>query len=138
MVCVDIALFERDKNDDMGILLIQRGKEPFIGCWALPGGFVEMDEDLDIAARRELREETDVQTGELIQVGAFGDPRRDPRGRNISIAYAAVASEAITPVAGDDAVHAAVFALANLPPLAFDHDRLIRSAIDVLKLYQKW
>jgi 8-oxo-dGTP diphosphatase len=138
MVCVDIALFERRTSSDRGILLIQRGKEPFAGCWALPGGFVEMDEDLGVAARRELREETDVQTGELIQVGAFGDPRRDPRGRNISVTYAAVTSEEITPVAGDDAVHASVFALANLPPLAFDHDCLIRSAIDVLKLHQKW
>jgi 8-oxo-dGTP diphosphatase len=138
MVCVDVALFELRARDEWGILLIRRGKPPFAGCWALPGGFVERDEDLEAAARRELKEETDVETGELIQVGAFGNPTRDPRGRNISIAYAAVATSPVAPAAGDDASQAAVFPLNALPSLAFDHDELIRSAIDALQLRKKW
>lgn len=138
MVCVDVALFERCPETEPHILLIQRGKDPFAGQWALPGGFVEMDEDLHVAARRELAEETGIPVGEMIQVGAFGHPQRDPRGRNISVVYTTVHSSPILPRAGDDAVAARLFALDALPKLAFDHDIIIRSAIDALELRGKW
>ena len=138
MVCVDVVLFERRKSGAPGILLIRRGKAPFAGRWALPGGFVEMDEDLDAAARRELKEETAVDIGEMIQVGAFGNPKRDPRGRNISVAYASIVTTAIAPAAGDDAADARVFSLNELPELAFDHDVLIESSVEVLKQRQLW
>ena len=138
MVCTDVALFERHSDGETHILLIQRGNAPFAGHWALPGGFVEMDEDLHVAARRELAEETGIEIGDLIQVGAFGDPLRDPRGRNISVAFAAVASAPLSPRAGDDAAAATLFSLGALPDLAFDHEMIINSAVDALKLRGKW
>ncbi|MBN2339893.1 MAG: NUDIX hydrolase [Deltaproteobacteria bacterium] len=138
MVCVDVALFGKTDAGQRTVLLIQRGKPPFEGRWALPGGFVEMDEDLQTAAARELAEETQVRVNELLQVGAFGDPKRDPRGRNISVAYTAIIETPLSPYAGDDAKATRVFPLDELPPLAFDHDTIIKSAINTLKLHQKW
>ena len=138
MVCVDVALFETRADGEAAVLLIRRGRDPFAGHWALPGGFVEMDEDLLTAARRELREETKICIDEMIQVGAFGDPLRDPRGRNISVAFTASIHTPIQPVAGDDASEARVFSLRDLPPLAFDHAQIITSAVESLKLHGKW
>ena len=138
MVCVDVAFFERCEDDDAKILLIRRGEDPFKGFWALPGGFVDMDEDLEAAARRELHEETAMAPDEIIQVGAFGDPQRDPRGRNISVVFATVATAPVLPRAGDDAADARFFSLKLLPTLAFDHGLIISSAIDSLKLQKKW
>ena len=82
-VTVDIVIATREESPR--VLLIRRKNEPFAGCWALPGGFVEMDETLESAARRELHEETGVKTKALVQLGTFGDPGRDPRGRTISV-----------------------------------------------------
>jgi 8-oxo-dGTP diphosphatase len=88
-----------------------------------------MEETLEASARRELREETGIDAGELVQLHTFGDPGRDPRGRTISVAYLArVDAEALRPVAADDAAEVGWFALDALPPLAFDHDRIIARA----------
>ena len=92
-----------------------------------------MDEDLEPAARRELKEETGEEAMELFQVGAFGDPARDPRGRNISIAFAGVVRRKLHPAGGDDAKEAAVFPLNGLPRLAFDHAGIVHSALKTLK-----
>src|SRR3954467_675937 len=86
-VTVDVVLITREEKPR--VLLIRRKHDPFAGAWAIPGGFVDMDEDLETAARRELREETGVEAGDLEQLHTFGAPDRDPRGRTISVAYLA-------------------------------------------------
>lgn len=114
------------------VLLIRRRNEPFAGQWALPGGFVDMEETLEKAARRELYEETGMKTKKLVQLGTFGDPGRDPRGRTISIVYLAeIPKRNDSAKAGDDAGEVGWFSLAQLPPLAFDH-------LDILKLARKY
>lgn len=133
-VTVDIAVMTIRSND-LQLLLIQRGEEPFRGSWALPGGFVRPDEDLAAAAARELAEETGVHTAsaQLEQLGSYGGPNRDPRMRVITIAYWAVCSELPTPLSGGDAASADLFPASKLEkggvPLAFDHDRIVRDAI---------
>jgi len=108
------------------VLLIQRGQDPQKGDWAFPGGFIEIDEDLDAAVRRELREETGLTGIKLRQFRAFGAPKRDPRERIITVAYLAlVAAEDLRPQAADDAVAVAWFDLGDLPVLAFDHAELL-------------
>lgn len=143
MVTVDIAVFSKGKETTTPqVLLIQRKNDPYKDCWALPGGFVDMDETLKDAARRELNEETGVDlpnaTDGIIEVGAFGNPGRDPRGRTISIAYTIMLSIPVAPTAGDDAKTAQMFSITEIPELAFDHDKIIKSAIQTLKLAKKW
>ena len=124
-VAVDIALFA-DGRDGPQILLIRRAEAPFEGCWALPGGFVEIDEDLDTAAARELAEETGIRGIRLDQLYAFGQPDRDPRERVISVAYTGLVQAADTTVkAASDAADVRWFALDSLPALAFDHAEII-------------
>lgn len=133
-VTVDAAVLRR-RGGVVEILLIQRGKPPFAGRWALPGGFVEIDEPLEAAARRELEEETGIVAGALDQLGAFGDPGRDPRGRVVSIVYWGFAPEGKgggATQAGDDAAEAAWFSLADPPAMAFDHDRILARVRDKL------
>lgn len=123
-VTVDIAIVTRD--DKPRVLLIRRKHGPFADCWALPGGFVDMDESLVAAARRELSEETGVETAGLVQIGAFGDPQRDPRGRTISVVYLAqVDADAVRPKAADDAAEVRWFSLTRPPKLAFDHREIL-------------
>lgn len=115
------------------VLLVERANEPFRGSWALPGGFVEIDEDLSQAARRELREETGVDIGpddeRFVQLGAFGRPGRDPRGRVISVVYlAGVCRSGSEPTPGDDAARAEWFPVSRLPELAFDHAEILAEA----------
>jgi 8-oxo-dGTP diphosphatase len=112
------------------VLLIRRGEEPFAGCWALPGGFVDEDEPLESAARRELAEETGLRLeGSIEQVGTFGDPGRDPRGWTVSVVFGALLPGDGPPVrGGDDAAEAAWHPLDALPELAFDHDRVVAHA----------
>ena len=94
--------------------------------WAIPGGFVEMEESLEAAARRELREETGVEVDEMEQLHTFGDPGRDPRGRTISVVYLArVDARKVKPRADDDAAEVGWHRLDRLPSLAFDHDRIL-------------
>lgn len=125
-VTVDVIL---RKNDQ--ILLIQRKNEPFKEHWALPGGFVEENEDLEVAAKRELQEETSISVSKLLQVGAFGKPFRDPRHHTISIVYFAEVPEETHAIAADDAKEAAWFDIHNLPELAFDHHEIINHALAI-------
>lgn len=120
-VSVDTVIFTiRDRQ--LQVLLVRRGGEPYQGMWAIPGGFVNMDEDLETAARRELQEETGVSGVYLEQLYTFGAPERDPRERVITVAYyALVPSERIQLQAASDAVDADWFSLQRLPELAFDH-----------------
>ncbi|MCU0913920.1 MAG: NUDIX hydrolase [Planctomycetes bacterium] len=132
MVTVDAAVFACVEGR-VRLLLIQRRHEPFQGRWALPGGFVEMDEDLDAAVARELAEETGLKDIPLEQLHTFGKPGRDPRGRTITIAYFGVVPQDAPPVtAADDAAQARWFDLDKLPEMAFDHDEIARCAIERL------
>lgn len=127
-VTTDIALFTL-RDDQLSILLIRRRAEPFQGCWALPGGFVDPDECLEDCALRELAEETGISGVYLEQLYTFGKPGRDPRERIISVAYYALAPyEVLAPVAGSDAEEVGWFALNALPALAFDHADVIQLA----------
>jgi 8-oxo-dGTP diphosphatase len=122
MVVTDIILTRKSNAE---ILLILRKKDPFKNQWALPGGFIEMEEELMDAALRELEEETGICLQHLEQFRTYGRPGRDPRGRTISVVFSAKAGEKINPVAGDDASQAAWFKIGNLPDLAFDHAEII-------------
>lgn len=123
-VTVDIVLFKNDK-----ILLIKRLKNPFRDCWALPGGFVDENEDLEDAAKRELLEETSIKVNTLEQVGAFGKPFRDPRSHTVSVAYYGNVPEDTIAIAADDAKDAYWFPIIDLPDLAFDHKEIIAKAL---------
>jgi len=125
-VTVDVVVINKNSNE---ILLIKRLNEPFKDCWALPGGFVDENEDLEQAARRELFEETNIETEKMIQIGAFGTPNRDPRGHMISIAYQTNLIENQNVKAKDDAKEVKWFAINNLPKLAFDHIEIINSIL---------
>lgn len=133
MVTVDAVVFGVD-NDMLRVLLIQRKRDPYLGRWALPGGFVEMNETLDAAVVRELAEETGVTDLRLQQFHTFGEPNRDPRGRTITVAHVALIDlkrHAIQPA--DDAEAVEWFSIDDLPELAFDHRDIIERARDVMK-----
>jgi 8-oxo-dGTP diphosphatase len=126
-VTVDLVVLTRESEPR--VLLIRRKHEPFASRWALPGGFLEMEETLEAAARRELREETGLEVDAIEQLHTFGDPGRDPRGRTISVVYYAfLPRPADSLQAGDDAAEAGWHALDRLPELAFDHDRILAMA----------
>lgn len=128
-VAADVVAIARFA-DGPRVLLVAR-RNPPLG-WAIPGGFVEPDEDLPDAARRELMEETGVAAGELTLVGAFGQPDRDPRGRTISIAFLAELDGPAPSFAGDDAAQARWFPLDALPErLAFDHAQIVARALEM-------
>lgn len=112
------------------VLLIRRGDAPFKGAWALPGGFVDPDETLQAGAERELMEETGLANVHLEQLGAFGDPGRDPRGWTVTVAFLArVDRSRVKPAAGDDAAAIRWHPLSKLPKnLAFDHDKILARA----------
>lgn len=130
-VSVDIAIF-MPQDDEFKVLLIQRAQEPYKGLYALPGGFVEIQESLEEAALRELKEETRLVIPQLTQIHTFSAPDRDPRGRVISTCFGAILSKTThqTPQAGSDAADFAWFNIENLPHLAFDHDLIIQTAIE--------
>ena len=111
------------------MLLIERGDEPFKGCWAFPGGFMNMDETTEQCAIRELEEETGLHISEVHQIGAYSKVDRDPRGRTVTVAYLAIVDEPITVSGQDDAAKAQWFPLSALPELAFDHDEIMQDAI---------
>lgn len=117
------------KEAEARVLLIERGGEPFKGCWALPGGFMNMDETTEQCAFRELEEETGLKIGEVHQIGAYSRVDRDPRGRTITVAYLAVVDAPIAVIGQDDAAKAQWFPLSALPELAFDHEEIMRDAV---------
>ncbi len=122
--CVVITKEQRPR-----VLLIQRGAEPYKGCWAFPGGFMNMDETTEQCAIRELEEETGLKVSEVKQIGAYSKVNRDPRGRTVTVAYKTFV-EVPPPVNGqDDAAKAEWFFLDDLPPLAFDHEDIMRDAM---------
>lgn len=119
---VDAIILKEPGNQ---LLLIQRGRDPYSGKWALPGGFVDMDELLDDACRRELAEETGLEVGDLTLFCIADRVDRDPRGRTISILYTGTVPDHAIVRSGDDACDARWFSLGELPELAFDHADLI-------------
>ena len=128
-VTVDTVLATVGDDSRLRVLLIERGNEPFAGYWALPGGFVDEQEDLMVAARREMMEETHIELGPIVQLGAYGTPHRDPRGHTVGVAFLAMGEpDAVVGVAGDDAADCRWFAAARPPKLAFDHGVILRDA----------
>ncbi len=120
------------KEPELQLLLIQRKCPPFENEWALPGGFVEMDEDLIEAAKRELKEETGIDGIDLFQLQTFGKPGRDPRGRTISIVFWGKYVDKKITIAGDDAKDSKWFTISELPKLAFDHDDILKLGFEII------
>ena len=136
-VTADCIVITRESEPK--VLLIERGDEPFKGCWAFPGGFMDMDETTEQCAIRELEEETGLKVSKVHQIGAYSKMDRDPRGRTVTVAYLAIV-DALTAVKGqDDAAKAGWFPLsafldkpsgkAERPELAFDHEEIMQDAI---------
>ena len=115
------------------VLLIERGFDPYKGCWAFPGGFMNMDETTEQCAIRELEEETEMKVTDIQQIGAYSKVDRDPRGRTVTVAYLIVIDAPVAVTGQDDAAKAQWFLINALPPLAFDHEDIMRDAI---KMYQ--
>lgn len=125
------ALVFRNNEGNTEVLLIRRGHPPFEGMWASPGGFIEMEETPEKAAGRELQEETGLSKVELFQFHTYGDINRDPRHRTIAIAYAGFLTSNDAEISGgDDASDARWFNINRLPSLAFDHDLIVKDAIE--------
>ena len=122
------------KEERPQVLLIQRGFDPFKGCWAFPGGFMNMDETTEQSAILELEEETGLVVTELHQIGAYSKVDRDPRGRTITVAYLVLVDHPIAATGQDDAAKAQWFPIDALPPLAFDHEDIMQ---DAMMVYQK-
>jgi 8-oxo-dGTP diphosphatase len=132
-VTVDVVVFTL-REGDLQVLLVRRKNPPFQGMWALPGGFLDIDETLEHAALRELEEETGVREVYLEQLHTFGDPDRDPRGRTITVVYfAVVPANSVHPHAGDDAADTRWWPVGDLPPLAFDHAEILTYALQRLR-----
>jgi len=132
-VTVDVVIFTI-RDGALHVLLVRRGAAPFAGRYAIPGGFVDQEESLEAAARRELAEETGVRDVYLEQLYSFGDPGRDPRGRVVTVAYFALIAADRTPLkAGSDAAEARWFPVTARPPLAFDHGRILDYALERLR-----
>lgn len=125
------------KEENAKVLLIQRGDEPYKGTWAFPGGFMNMDETTEECAIRELEEETDLKVNEIHQIGAYSKVDRDPRGRTVTVAYLAVIDKPMPVVGLDDAAKAEWWPLSALPQLAFDHDEIMKDAVELYKRHGK-
>ncbi|MBK9705621.1 MAG: NUDIX hydrolase [Acidobacteria bacterium] len=137
-VTVDLVIFTI-VDDDLKVLLIRRGNEPYQGLWALPGGFVGIGESLEEAAARELQEEVGVRNVYLEQLYTFGEPERDPRGRVISVSYfALVDAERQTIAAASDAADARWHSVFKPPRLAFDHRKILDYAVWRLRNKIEW
>lgn len=132
-VTVDVVVFTI-KYNDLKILLIKRKIKPFKDMWAIPGGFVRIEEPLEKAARRELEEETGVKDLYLEQLYTFGDPKRDPRGRVITVSYfSLINSDQINLRASTDVSEAKWFPISKLPSLAFDHRKILNYSLKRLR-----
>lgn len=134
-VTVDNVVFCFD-GTHLNVLLIKRGGEPYKDCWAFPGGFLEENETLEEAAKRELKEETGMEPIYMQEIGSFSTVDRDPRGRVISTGFYCIVApaEKDRAIAGDDAAEAQWFPILEMPPLAFDHAEIYRKAILHLRL----
>jgi 8-oxo-dGTP diphosphatase len=121
------------KETEPKVLLIQRGIDPYKGCWAFPGGFMNMDETTEECAIRELEEETGLKLSTIHQIGAYSKVDRDPRGRTITVAYLAMIDAPVEVAGQDDAAKAEWFPLSDLPHLAFDHYDIMQDAIALYK-----
>ena len=128
-VTADCVVITREAEPK--VLLIQRGDQPFKGGWAFPGGFMDMNETTEQCAIRELKEETGLRLSDVHQIGAYSKVDRDPRGRTITVAYLAIVDEPIAVTGQDDAAKAEWFPIDALPPLAFDHEDIMRDAISL-------
>lgn len=133
ILTADVVLFAQ-RDGDLHVLVIERGGPPYQGSWALPGGYLDPGETFKTAACRELTEETGLTApADVIEVGVFDDPHRDPRGRVISVAYTAVLADVVMPTAGDDARDARWAKVQDLldkpTALAFDHHRILAAAV---------
>lgn len=122
--CIVIA-----KEEEPKVLLIQRANDPFKGCWAFPGGFMEIDETTEECGIRELKEETGLDVSDIKQIGCYSRVDRDPRGRTLTVAYLAIIDKPVEVTGLDDAAKAEWFPLSTLPQLAFDHEEIIKDAI---------
>ncbi len=129
---VDAIVFVRE-GESLKILLIERGREPFKNRWALPGGFIDMDETLEKACIRELHEETGLKVEQMIQFKTYDAIDRDPRHRTISVVYIAELTQAQKVKGNDDASRAEWFSIDNLPELAFDHGQILKDFLQYLK-----
>ena len=116
------------KGSTPEVLLIQRGDDPYKGQWAFPGGFMEMDETTEQCAIRELKEETGLDLSIVHQIGVYSKVDRDPRGRTVTVAYLAVVDSTIAVEGQDDAARAEWWPLTTPPPLAFDHEDILKDA----------
>ena len=133
-VTADCIVFNKE-DDKIFVLLIQRKNDPYKDCWAFPGGFVNIDESAEDAAIRELKEETELEISKVEQLKAYSNPERDPRERIITIAF--LAESKIKDVkGGDDAKEARWFDVSNLPSLAFDHENILKDALEKIKMYE--
>ena len=130
-VTADCVVITREAEPQ--VLLIQRGNQPFKGCWAFPGGFMNMDETTEQCAIRELEEETGLFVSELQQIGAYSKVDRDPRGRTVTVAYLVRVDVPVVVTGQDDAAKAEWFPLSALPPLAFDHEDILCDALNLLR-----
>lgn len=130
-VTVD-AVLVADWGKDARLLLVRRKHAPFEGCWALPGGFLNLDETLEAACRRELEEETGLSLPALTQFRVYDAIDRDPRHRTLSVVFYALIPEPVAVSGGDDADKAAWFSIGQLPDLAFDHGEIVRDLKEFL------
>lgn len=131
-ITADCIVFGYDPNKTLRVLLVKRRNEPYKDCWAFPGGFMEIDEDLETCARREVMEETGMALGEVFQFRSYSSVDRDPRERVITVVH--FAFEAPAEVKGsDDAAEARWFDIDNLPELAFDHRTIIHELFEFLE-----
>lgn len=124
-ITVDAIVYFKERKSTR-VLLICRGREPFKNKWALPGGFIEMDEILEEACKRELKEETGLEVEKMIQFKTFDDIDRDPRHRTISVVYSAEINKIAKVTGGDDAAQADWFSIEELPEMAFDHLQILQ------------
>lgn len=131
LVTVDAIIIDKSSKDK--ILLIKRGNEPYKGMWALPGGFIEMEEKLEESVAREVLEETSLEGIEFTQFKAYGNPGRDPRDRNICVVFWGYCKNPKLAKAGDDAAEAHWFHLNKLPELGFDHSKIINDYVSFAK-----
>ena len=130
---VDAVIFSKSA-EGLNVLLIRRANEPFKDYWAFPGGYVDIEETVDNAVHRELEEETNLVNVTLIRFDIFDGIDRDPRERTVSVAYYGVVNDSNKTIkAGDDAKDAEWFSVNNLPELAFDHSRILKEIMKVLK-----